>query len=64
MLGSMPELSSAAATVGAVSLDITHLFEQAHWIVKVVMILLTIMFVVGVYIIIFKTMYLRRATGE
>ena len=56
MLGSMPELSSAAASVGAVSLDITHLFDQAHWIVKVVMILLTIMFVVGVYIIIDKTL--------
>ncbi|MEJ7598969.1 MAG: protein TolQ [Kofleriaceae bacterium] len=60
----MPELSRAAATVGEVSLDITHLFEQAHWIVKVVMLVLTIMFVVGVYIIIFKTLYLRRATGE
>jgi len=64
MPGSMPELSSAAASIGAVSLDITHLFDQAHWIVKVVMIVLTVMFVVGVYIIIYKTMYLRRAGTE
>jgi len=41
-----------------------HLFNQAHWIVQVVMILLAIMFVICVYIIIYKTMYLRRASVE
>ena len=57
MLGSMP------APIGA-SLDIARLFEQAHWIVKGVMALLAVMFVVGLYIIIYKTMYLRRAANE
>lgn len=57
MLGSMP------APLGA-SLDIARLFEQAHWIVKAVMAVLAVMFVVGLYIIIYKTMYLRRATAE
>ncbi|MCX5746828.1 MAG: protein TolQ [Proteobacteria bacterium] len=41
-----------------------RLFMQAHIIVKVVMIGLMFMFVVGLYIIIYKTMYLRRASGE
>lgn len=57
MLGSMP------APIGA-SLDIARLFEQAHWIVKGVMALLAVMFVVGLYIIIYKTMYLNRAAKE
>jgi biopolymer transport protein TolQ len=48
----------------AVSLDIPSLFAHAHWTVKCVMLLLAIMFVIGLYIIIFKTMYLRRAAGE
>jgi biopolymer transport protein TolQ len=48
----------------AASLDITRLFEQAHWIVKGVMALLAVMFVVGLYIIIYKTLYLRRAANE
>jgi biopolymer transport protein TolQ len=51
------------APLGA-SLDIARLFEQAHWIVKAVMAVLAVMFVVGLYIIIYKTMYLRRATTE
>ena len=46
------------------SLDVAHLFNQAHWIVKGVMIGLAVMFVVGLYIIIYKTLYLRRASGE
>ena len=57
MLGSMP------APLGA-SLDIARLFEQAHWIVKAVMAVLAVMFIVGLYIIIYKTMYLRRAARE
>jgi biopolymer transport protein TolQ len=44
--------------------DIPALFDQAHWIVKVVMILLAIMFAVGLYIIFYKQMYLRRATRQ
>lgn len=51
------------APIGA-SLDIARLFEQAHWIVKGVMALLAVMFVVGLYIIIYKTMYLNRAAKE
>lgn len=54
---------SAASTLAA-NLDIPRLFDQAHWIVKIVMILLAVMFVVGLYIIIYKTMYIRRAQGE
>ena len=46
------------------NLDIGRLFESAHWIVQTVMILLAIMFVIGLYIIIYKTMYLSRASGE
>jgi biopolymer transport protein TolQ len=49
--------------VGA-GLDIVQLFKHAHWIVQVVMIVLAIMFVIGLYIIIYKTMYLRRASAE
>jgi biopolymer transport protein TolQ len=46
------------------SLDIARLFGQAHWSVKAVMAVLAVMFVVGLYIIIYKTMYLRRAAQE
>jgi biopolymer transport protein TolQ len=56
------------AVVGAGSsgskMDIATLFGQAHWSVKAVMLVLLIMFLVGIYIIIFKTLYLRRATAE
>ena len=48
----------------AADLDIPKLFDQAHWIVKLVMILLAVMFVVGVYIIIFKRLYIGRAQAE
>ena len=54
---------SVAATLAA-NLDIARLFSQSHWVVKVVMILLAAMFIIGLYIIIFKTMYLRRAAVE
>ncbi len=54
---------SAASTLAA-GLDIPKLFDQAHWIVKAVMILLALMFVVGLYIIIYKTLYIRRASSE
>ena len=40
------------------------LIKQAHWIVKITMALLTGMFLVGVYIIIYKTLYIRRASVE
>jgi len=58
----MPGISAASA-VGA-KLDIVRLFEHAHWIVQVVMLGLAIMFVIGVYIIIYKSLYIRRAAGE
>jgi len=48
----------------AAKLDIPRLFNQAHWIVQAVMILLAIMFVVGLYIIIYKRLYVGRAQGE
>jgi biopolymer transport protein TolQ len=48
----------------AANLDIPHLFNQAHWIVKAVMILLALMFVIGVYIIIYKRLYIGRAASE
>jgi len=48
----------------AAQLDIPHLFNQAHWIVKLVMVLLAVMFVVGVYIIIYKRLYIGRAHTE
>jgi len=54
---------SAASTLAA-NLDIPRLFDQAHWIVKAVMILLALMFVIGLYIIIYKHLYVRRASRE
>lgn len=50
-------------TLGA-QLDIPRLFNQAHWIVQAVMILLAIMFVVCLYIIIYKRLYIGRAHAE
>ncbi len=58
----MPGFSPAHAL--AASLDIVGLFDQAHWIVKAVMILLAAMFVIGVYIIFYKRMYIGRASSE
>src|ERR1041385_573278 len=48
----------------AANLDIPRLFNQAHWIVKAVMILLAVMFIIGLYIIIFKRLYIGRAHDE
>lgn len=61
----MPGFSPAHATSTlAASLDIPGLFNQAHWIVQTVMILLAIMFVIGLYIIIYKRLYIGRAASE
>ena len=65
----MPGLSATSASTSAsqvvgAGLDIVQLFHHAHWIVQGVMILLAVMFVIGLYIIIYKTMYLRRASAE
>ena len=56
-------MTNIAAGSGA-KMDIATLFGHAHWSVKAVMLTLVIMFFVGIYIIIFKTMYLRRAASE
>jgi biopolymer transport protein TolQ len=48
----------------AANLDIPRLFKQAHWIVQSIMMVLAVMFVVGVYIIIFKRLYIGRAAAE
>jgi biopolymer transport protein TolQ len=58
----MPGFSPASTL--AANLDVPRLFGQAHWIVKSVMVLLAVMFIIGLYIIIYKTLYLRRATSE
>ena len=57
-------MPGSAASALAANLDIIALIDHAHWIVKAVMILLMVMFVICVYIIIYKTMYLRRAWAE
>jgi len=48
----------------AANLDIPKLFRQAHWIVQTIMIVLAVMFIVGLYIIIFKRLYIGRAAAE
>jgi biopolymer transport protein TolQ len=62
----MPELSKlvGVALDAGGSTDMLSLIKQAHWIVKVTMALLTAMFLIGVYIIIYKTLYFRRAQRE
>jgi biopolymer transport protein TolQ len=61
----MPGFSSAhVGSVLAASLDIPALFDQAHWVVKGVMLLLAAMFVIGLYIIIYKRLYIGRASSE
>src|SRR5215217_7608677 len=57
-------MPGSAASALAANLDLVKLFEHAHWIVKAVMILLAVMFLICLYIIIYKTMYLRRAWTE
>ena len=59
-----PGLGITAASALGANLDIIRLFKSAHWIVQFVMIVLAVMFMIGLYIIIYKTMYLRRATTE
>src|SRR4026209_2174965 len=48
----------------AAKLDIPRLFNQAHWIVPLAMGLLAVMFIIGLYIIIYKWLYVGRAKGE
>ena len=62
----MPDISKLVglAVDAAGSTDMVSLIKQAHWIVKVTMALLTGMFLVGVYIIIYKTLYISRASVE
>ena len=55
---------ASTTTALAANLDILKMFEKAHWIVQGVMVLLAVMFVIGLYIIIYKTLYLRRASTE
>ena len=57
----MPEIPTIVA---ANELDIWSLISGAHWVVKLVMLLLVLMSMVGWYIIVFKYMLLRRATQE
>ena len=62
----MPELSNlvGVALDAANNTDLVSLIKEAHLIVKIVMGVLTAMFLIGVYIIIYKTLYIRRATRE
>lgn len=60
----MPDLSTILDTVGAQKGDLVSLFKQAHWLVKGVMVLLALMFLTGVYIIIYKALYIRRAQRQ
>ena len=63
----MPGFSSLVAVADAApddNSDLFSLFLQAHWIVKGVMILLALMFVIGLYIILYKRMYIGRASSE
>ena len=57
-------LGAPTTTTLAANLDIIKMFEKAHWIVQAVMVLLAVMFVIGLYIIIYKTLYVRRASSE
>ena len=54
----------AAASPTDGGTDIPTLFAQAHWVVKGVMLILVMMFLIGLYIIIYKSMFLRRAIKE
>jgi biopolymer transport protein TolQ len=62
----MPDLSTILGVTGAAEGDmgLMSLFEQAHWIVKGVMLLLGLMLLVCVYVIFYKSLYLRRAQHE
>lgn len=54
-------LSSVAAAEG---MDLVALIKQAHWVVKAVMLLLAAMSVIGWYVIVYKTKFIRQATRE
>lgn len=48
----------------ASELNIWSLITEAHWVVKAVMLLLVVMSLVGWYIIVYKYLFIRRATKE
>src|SRR5215208_2386048 len=54
----------ASGSGGGLDMDIVSLIAKAHLIVQLVMVVLAGMFLIGVYIIIYKTLYVRRATSE
>ncbi|KAB2902505.1 MAG: Tol-Pal system subunit TolQ [Kofleriaceae bacterium] len=63
----MPEISSVvgvAAGAAEANTDILSLIQEAHWIVQLVMAVLAAQFLFGLYIIIYKTLYLNRAKKE
>jgi biopolymer transport protein TolQ len=62
----MPDLSTILEVTGAADgdKDLIALFKQAHWIVKGTMGLLAVMFFICVYIIIYKSLYVARASRE
>jgi biopolymer transport protein TolQ len=64
----MPDLSSVLGSVGAPAgaghADLVSLFVQAHWIVKGVMVLLALMLLGCIYIMVFKALYLARASSQ
>jgi biopolymer transport protein TolQ len=60
----MPEFSTVLDVVAAQDMSLMALFQQAHWIVKGVMVLLLAMLGVCVYITIFKAQYISRANRE
>jgi biopolymer transport protein TolQ len=57
-------LLAPTTTALGTNLDLVTMFGKAHWIVQAVMVLLAIMFAIGLYIIVYKTLYVRRATAE
>ena len=58
------DLLSTISPLGAADSDLTALIGHAHWIVKGVMLILAAMFLVCLYIIIYKVMFLSRASQE
>jgi biopolymer transport protein TolQ len=63
-LGAAPSSLPHAAQAIAATMDIAGLFAHAHWVVKGVMAMLGTMFIIGLYIIIYKTLFIRRASSE
>ena len=62
----MPGLSSLVLAAGDPDsgTDLLSLFVKAHPIVKGVMVLLAVMLLIGIYIIFYKYLYVRRASRE